>query len=298
MQSIFHLLPFNGYPKLHLNSFIKKLNESSEFNYIAYMKMPKNKYLNNKYINSKYLKNKYVKKFLYFMGIFIFFLVIIDYIVLPLYVSAGEHPVPNVLGKEKDEAIKMLEDAGLTVVVQTPRYDQKYPKNHVIFQKPVANSIVKSNRRVYITCSGGDQLVTMPPLVGKTIRDAKASLERLGFTLGKIDSVASEFPADIIAEQQYPEGREVAKGTSVNIKISVGPQAGMIRVPNILAKSFSDADRILRENNLRVGIRTYIHSPSMLPNTIVDQQPGEGTLVKFGDSVNVVLTQSKPGDKR
>jgi eukaryotic-like serine/threonine-protein kinase len=239
-----------------------------------------------------------MKKFLYVVGIIFIFLLIIDYIILPLYVSGSQHQVPNVIGKNKDEAVKMLEDAGLSVVIQTPRFDQKYPKDHVIFQKPTANSIVKSNRRVYLTCSGGDQLVTMPSLTGKTIRDAKVSLERLGFTLGKIDSTVSEFPADVIVQQQYLEGRDVAKGTSVNVTVSVGPQAGMIRVPNILAKSLSEADRILKTNNLKIGFKTYIHSPSMLPNTIVDQQPGEGTLLKLGDSVNVVLTQNKPGDKK
>ncbi len=254
------------------------------------MKMPENKYL-------KMPKNKYLRYLIYVAGTVFFFLLIIDYILLPLYVSGSEHQVPYVVGKQKDEAIKILQDAGLTVV-QTSRFDRKYQKDHVIFQKPAANSIVKSNRRIYIIISSGDQLEKMTSLIGKTIRDAKVSLERLGFTLGKIDSTVSEFPADVIVEQQYVEGREVAKGTSVNVKISIGPQSGMIRVPNILAKSLSEADKLLKSNNLKIGFKTYIHSPSMLPNTIVDQQPGEGTLLKLGDSVNVVLTQSKPGDKK
>ena len=62
--------------------------------------------------------------------------------------------------------------------------------------------------------------------------------------------------------------------------------------------SLIDAETILRNISLRVGNKTYINSPTLLPNTIVDQQPAENNLVNLGDSVNVVLTQTKFGDKR
>jgi len=236
------------------------------------------------------------KKLLYIFVGFVLFLIIIDYIALPLYVSGREMKVPNVIGKQKDEAIKILDDAGFNPIVATSRYDQKYKKDYVVFQKPVPNTVVKEHRRIYLTISGGESLIKMPQLIGKTLRDAQVTLERSGFILGKIDSVESEFQPNTIVEQQYLEGRELASGTNVNIKVSIGPQVGMIRVPNILGKSLTDAMNILRANSLRVGAKTYIHSPSLLPNTVVDQQPGENALLKLGDSVNVVLTQSKISD--
>ena len=81
-------------------------------------------------------------------------------------------------------------------------------------------------------------------------------------------------------------------GSAINVKVSLGPQIGMIRVPNILGKSLKEAEGILKYNSLRVGFRTYINSSTLLPNTVVDQQPSENTLVPIGDSVNVVLTQN------
>jgi eukaryotic-like serine/threonine-protein kinase len=272
---------------LYFNFSMKNIREillrNSDFNYIAIMKM---------------LKNNSWKKLLFIFGGFFLFLIVIDYIILPIYVSGRELKVPDVVGKQKDEAKKILEDSGLTPIFQTTRFDPKYPKDHVVFQKPLPSSIVKTNRRIYLTISGGDQLIKVPSLIGKTIRDAQVSLERLGFSIGKIDSVESEFPVNTIVEQQYFEGRELAQGTSINIKVSIGPQIGMIRVPNLITKSLGEAENILKSNNLKIGYKTYIHAPSLLPNTIMSQDPSEGTLLKIGDSVNVEVSQSKLGNRK
>ncbi len=236
---------------------------------------------------------KFWYKLLIIVVIFFAALFFIDNVLLPYYVSGTENKVPNVIGKNKDEAIKILRYANFNPIVQTSRFDQKYQKNQVIFQKPEADVIVKENRRIYLTISGGDPMVKMPSLISKTLRDATLSLERFGLIVGKIDSVESEFPANIVVEQQYIEGREIAKGSTINLKISIGPKVGMVRVPNLLLKSLSEAENILKSNSLRLGNKIYIYSSSFLPNTIADQEPSEDTLVKIGDSVNVVLYRSK-----
>ncbi len=233
------------------------------------------------------------KKLLYILGGIFVFLLVIDYIILPLYVSGSEHQVPNVVGKQKDEAIKILEDAGLNPIVQTSRFDQKYQKDHVIFQNPSPNLTVKSSRRVYLTISGGEPQIPMPSLIGKTIRDATVTLERLGLSIGKIDSVESEFPAGIIVEQQFFQGKEISKGSAVNFKLSIGPQVGMVRVPSLFGQTLSEAEKILKNNSLRVGNKVYIFSQNYLPNTVVDQYPSINTLTKIGDSVTVTLTRTK-----
>ncbi len=236
---------------------------------------------------------KFWNKLLIILVIFFAILFVLDYVVLPYYVSGTESKVPNVVGKNKDEAINILRDANFNPIVQTSRFDQNYQKDQVISQKPIADIIVKENRRIYLTVSGGDPIIKMPALINKTIRDATITLERFGLILGKIDSVESEFPSATIVEQQYFEGREIAKGSTVNLKVSIGPKVGMVRVPNLLLKSLSEAESILKSNSLRLGNKIYIYSASYLPNTVADQDPSEDTLIKIGDSVNVVLTQSK-----
>lgn len=241
----------------------------------------------------KKISRKYFVIPLVFLITLLVFLLVVDNFVLPYYVSADEINVPDVVGMNKEEAIRKLSEMNLNPVIQTSRYDERFGKDLVIFQKPLASTNVKENRRIYLTVSGGVQTVTMPFLINKTVRDAQINLERIGLVLDRIEEVESELPPNFIVEQQYLEGKELPKGTSVWIKVSIGPKIGMVRVPNILGKSFVEAESILKGVSLRIGFRTYIHSNSLLPNTVVDQQPSENTLVSVGDSINVVLTLNK-----
>lgn len=221
----------------------------------------------------------------------ILLIIIFDQLFMPWYVSASEKAVPNVIGMHKDEAIKILTLSELNPILGEPRYDMRYEKDYIILQKPSPGTIVKEGRRVYLFISGGEPLIKLPALVGKTYRDAKVTIERLGLVLGKVRDVRSEFPAEIIVEQEPAEATNVAKGSVVNLKISIGPRIGMIRVPNILAKSLRSAESILKRNSLRLGKVNYLESPSLLPNTVIDQYPSEDKLVSIGDSVDVVVTK-------
>lgn len=224
-------------------------------------------------------------------------LLIVDILVMPFYVSGSEAKIPKVVGMNKDEAFQVLEDANLSPVIQTTRYDEKFGKDKVIFQKPEANKLVKEGRRVYLTISGGEPLVRVPYLLNKTIRDAQVTLERAGLFLGDIDSIESELDPNMIVEQQYFQGRELAKGSRVNVKISIGPQAGMVRIPNLIGRSFSEVENTLKSLSIRIGNKIYVRSSEYLPNTVMDHDPPEGTLIKIGDSVNVWITGNKIGVK-
>lgn len=239
------------------------------------------------------LSKKFFFKLSLYIISFIVSLIIIDSIILPYYVSGNEYRVPNVIGKHKEEAIKILKELNLNPIVSTSRYDERYSKDYVIFQKPQPNTYVKENRKIYLTISGGLQTVKMPFLINKSVRDAQIILQRMGLVLDSLEQIESELPPNTIAEQQYPEGKEIPVGTKILLRVSTGPRVGKIRVPNILGKSLFEAERLLKNNSLRIGLKTYIYSKTLLPNTIVDQQPSENELVNVGDSVNVVITQNK-----
>ncbi len=224
-------------------------------------------------------------------------LFVLDLVIMPLIIRGGEVNTPNVIGINKEKAFELIEDSGLTPVIETTRYDEKYGKDKVIFQKPEANKLVKSGRRVYITISGGEPLVRVPFIMNKTLRDAQVTLERAGLSLGYIDSVESELDANTIVEQQYFQGRELAKGSKVNVKISIGPQQGMVRVPDLIGRSFSEAENMLKQLQLKIGSKTFFRSSTYLPNTVINHYPPEGTLIQIGDSVNVDLVGSKVGER-
>ena len=211
--------------------------------------------------------------------------------IMPDYVEANELILPDVVGLDKNEAIRQLEALKLSPIEVGPRYDSRYEVDEVIFQKPYAGTNVKENRRVYIHISGGEPLIKMPQLIGKTNRDATIKLNRIGLFVRELEEVRSELPRGIIVEQEFPFEHELEKGDSVNLQISVGPQLGMVRVPELIPRSEKEAIKILHRLRLKLGTKTYRASPTLLPNTIISQTPAPNSLLSIGDSVNVIISK-------
>lgn len=236
------------------------------------------------------------KILLWLLAISLFFTIsafIVDIFVMPWYVDSEEVTVPNTIGLNKEEASKLLTDGKLNVVIAGPRYSDEYPIDHIIYQKPESGTIVKVNRRVQIVVSGGNPLTKMPYLLDKTLRDAKVTIERMGFILNNVTEVKSEEKANTIVEQYPKEGTNLQKGTKVKLKISVGPNIGMVRVPDLVGETFKEARLILQRNSLIVGKINYQESKNLLPNTVVAQYPAKNKLITIGESVDIFITKSQ-----
>ena len=68
------------------------------------------------------------------------------------------------------------------------------------------------------------QLSTVPDLYGYTQEEAEAMLQEAGLVIGEVtQDYSSIAPAGRVIAQGTAEGSEVAKGTSVDITISIGP---------------------------------------------------------------------------
>lgn len=239
----------------------------------------------------KLLENPVVKKILIVLGIFIVILLIFNHILIPLYVSGTEIRVPNVVGMTQDEAFETLEDADFNPQIADTSFGVSLPPGRIFLQKPEANKIVKEGRTIFLFISGGDQVISVPTLVGKSIRDARLSLERIGLKLGKIDEIPSSHPKDMIFDQQFAEGTRLKKGQSVGITVSIGKGFGDIIVPDLIGKSLTEAKRILSDSTLTIGKVNYQISSTLLPNTVLDQYPAPGNKLNTGNAVDLFITK-------
>jgi eukaryotic-like serine/threonine-protein kinase len=214
-------------------------------------------------------------------------------LVMPSYVQQGKTTkVPNVVGKPAEEALKILTDAGLPGKKSGVRNDKQYPEGTVVVQNPPAGAEVKFGRGVYVTVSGGEPLVVVPSLRGLSLRDATFSLERVGLVMGSTTyQVSEEYPQGTIIDQDTPLSSKVANGKVINVTVSQGKNADQVPVPDVMKKSFSDAERIVIQAGLRVGNITYQVSAELLPNTVIEQFPKSGQLVPAGQAIDLVVAQ-------
>lgn len=237
------------------------------------------------------------KKILFYLSIifvaFIGLMLLLDLVIMPSYVKSNKITLPDLIGMSKKEAEDSLKSIGLEAILEGPRYSDEFPVDHVIYQKPDSGSVVKEGRRVYLVISGGNPLTKMPNLIGKTLRDAKVTVSRLGFNLGDVTEVESEEANNTVVEQ-YPKATiNLQKGTIVKLKVSVGPRVGMVRVPDLLGMSYKEAEETLQKNSLIVGKINYQDSKNLLPNTIVAQYPAKNKLVNVGESVDLFITKDQ-----
>ena len=241
----------------------------------------------------KFFEKPRNRKIAYWLGGILAFILIMDNLILPWYVSSPEVKVPKVVGMKEDDAVRILKDADLSPIVSDTTFEEKVPKGSVIVQKPMTGEMVKTGRRVYIFISGGEPYVSVPILKGRSLNQAKLALERVGLKVGNVSEIPSENPKGVIFDQQFANGTSIRKGESVGITISIGVVAeGDITVPDLIGKSLTEAEKLLADSTLKVGKINYQSSFSLLPNTILDQYPSKGNKVNKGTVVDLFVTKS------
>jgi beta-lactam-binding protein with PASTA domain len=240
------------------------------------------------------------KRFYGIVGTLIGLFVVLNYIVLPIYVNHGSTLyVPRVIGLSVEMAKAALDSAGLQAVEADTRPDPVQPPGTVVYQNPSPQAIVKHGRHVYLTVSGGDVLVSVPLLRGRSSRDAKFSLERAGLKLGSTSyAVSDAYPENTIIDQSTNPETKVPRGASVDIVVSRGNVVEETVVPSLIGKTTTEAGKLLEIAGLKLGNITFQPSFDLLPNTVVDQYPRSGEPAKRGQSVDLFVVQvGKPTEE-
>ena len=240
------------------------------------------------------------RRLLFAGGLLVALFVIVNYIVLPLYVNqAGRVTVPVVVGLPREEAFKVLEDAGLRPIEAATRPDPEHPMGVIVQQNPAATAVVKEGRRIYLTLSGGEVQAPVPLLRGRSLRDARFALERNGLRLGGVGFDTSEtFPENTIIAQSVGADTRVSRGTTVNVTVSKGRRVSASEVPLVIGKTLGEAESILDAAGLRVGVITYQQSFDLVPNTVVDQYPRPGDVLGAGQAIDLfVVKTGRPAEE-
>ncbi len=123
--------------------------------------------------------------------------------------------VPDLRGKSLEVAKIELEDNNLVMeVLDSANYNPNYPKYSVIEQAPAAGEQVKESRKIYLILNpSGYRKVQVPELKEHTFRQAKPTLEALGFEIGSITYV-NNIAKDMVLDLKY-KGKSIEPGTKL-----------------------------------------------------------------------------------
>ena len=235
-----------------------------------------------------------LKKFGILSLIIVAFLLLFNSILMPWYVKHSNLvKVPNVTGMNFLDAKKVLEQSGLDVKQGDIRYDESKPIGLVMDQAPAVDEMVKNGRRVYLTVCGGEQLMEVPRLVGKTERDARFSLVQRNLLVGEIvRKFTTEQPEDFVISQVIQPGSKVKRGTKVDLIVSNGQLLGSIIVPDVVGKKLADAKKLIEDKKLRVGKITY-QSSDLPVGQVIDQYPKKDKSAKDNTPIDLFIAKKK-----
>ena len=150
-------------------------------------------------------------------------------------ISTGpeEQAIPQLVGKNVDEAREELERVGFTLLALQDRVLSLNPWDTVLSQDPKEGAMMPSGSVVQVKLSGGS--VTLPDFVGLSRRDALFQIQQLQLTLTEVREIpvddASQF--ERVAAQYFEDnegnsfspGDQVMQKTQVTLAVYVSSQA-------------------------------------------------------------------------
>ena len=166
---------------------------------------------------------------------------------ITFFVSTGPPPValPELNLLDVTAATDALTGAGLVVGLQTPEYSEDVASGLVIRwavglqPNLVAGQEVVKGTAVDIVVSQGPAPRVVPDLRGMTIDAATAALNDLQLIVNRADDEFSpDVPLGGVATQSPAAGESLAKGSSVTVAISKGPD--VVPMPNLATATTLD----------------------------------------------------------
>ena len=185
--------------------------------------------------------------------------------------------LPNVEGETREEAVRLLEEAGFEVEEETEE-SSAANENYVIEQDPQggAGATAQVGSRVTITVGAGPAPVSVPDLYNRTLDGARQALEQANLSLGsQTEAPSDQVPAGRIIEQNPAASTEAAPGSSVAVTVSSGPRR--IEVPDVVGADVEAAKQAVYDAGFGYTVERV---QSDLPaGRVVSTDPSGGTLI-------------------
>ncbi|MEU9106708.1 Stk1 family PASTA domain-containing Ser/Thr kinase [Streptomyces xanthophaeus] len=131
--------------------------------------------------------------------------------------------VPDLMGKTKEQAAKLLSDAKLKLGSTTETESPGATPKTVIAQQFAAGEQLEVGKTVNITIAKAAQQVQVPNLGGKTVAQAKQELTAKGLVFGRVVTGPSDDNA-IVVLSDPGAGQPIATGGTVNVTTFGGGQ--------------------------------------------------------------------------
>lgn len=137
----------------------------------------------------------------------------------------------------------------------------------------------------------GNTNIAVVDVTGKTVPEATAALEALGFTVTEVKAPSDTVVTDTIISTDPPAGDNAEKGSNIELTVSSGPS--QVAVPSLLGLTETQAKDALTAAGLQLGTITPGTSPTVPLGKVIQSTPEVGTYAAGASTVDLIISNGK-----
>jgi serine/threonine-protein kinase len=195
-------------------------------------------------------------------------------------IRGHQETMPNMVGLSFAYAQRMATGLGLEMKVEDKLFSTQYPPQAIVSQMPPPGTRIKIGQHVHVLVSLGPPQVTIPNLLGTSIRAARITAIQRNLTLGDIVGIhwPQSEPDQVVAQDPPPESAEVRSPT-VDILVSLGEVPEAYLCPRLVGQPIAEVRRSLEKAGFKVAGVTSITTVSGPRGIIFTQSPAAGSKI-------------------
>ncbi len=224
---------------------------------------------------------------------------------LRVYTRHGDSvTVPKLVGMKIDDAIALLEENNFNYEIVDTVFDDKHDKGSIVEQNPRAEALVKEGRKIYlIVNSNQDEMISMPQLVGFTMKQVSLMTETYGLKIGAIRYVP-DIAVNVVIRQLHngvliEPGEKIKKGSQIDLVLGLGISDKTTTIPSVIGLTYRDAsdkllDLYLNTDSVQFD-NTVKNKNDSVNAKVYRQSPKSSTIneVNLGYNVDIWLTKDQ-----
>ena len=193
-----------------------------------------------------------------------------------------EIAVPDFTNMTFEEASYNAGRIGLKVEITDSVYVRRMKKGAVFTQFPKGGSKVKKGRTIQLTTNAKTaKEVTMPLLVGYSMRQAKAELSSRGLNLGRLiyvnDIATNNVLKQFFNSREIAAGSQVESGSVIDLMVGLNSEDNRTYAPDVKGLKYLRAVDAVHDNSLNIGKLVF-----------------DSSVKDYGDTLSAVVYKQVP----
>ena len=210
-----------------------------------------------------------------------------------IVVSSGPEmvAVPSVLGSAEATAIITLQQDGFTVdPLITREFNTKYPDGTVFKTDPAPDAQAAKGSKIHLWVSNGKEMLAVPSVINKSEADARAAVTDAGFKVKVVQKSNATAAKGTVYDQKPGAGNQAAKGSTVTIYVSTGPE--QVTVTDLSGLTQAQAVAKIQSLGLVESVQMQVDADPSKAGQVINQDPDPGTKVNKGSTVTIWIAQT------